>query len=82
MSYKNDFKAFSIDNNANVVSQGIYEEEQSLKTGFPPDNVPTHVLNKTLRQSSIISSVLADFISTQSGEDVLDDGDIANLRFA
>ncbi|CAQ83750.1 MULTISPECIES: tail fiber protein [Photorhabdus] len=79
MSTKNDFKAFSIGNNANVVSQGRYEEEQSLKTGFPPDNVTTHVLNKVLRQSSTISSVLADFIATQSGEDVLDDGDIAKL---
>ncbi|WP_235592734.1 phage tail protein [Photorhabdus laumondii] len=39
----------------------------------------THVLNKVLRQSSTISSVVANFIATQSGEDVLDDGDIAKL---
>ncbi|MBS9423832.1 phage tail protein [Photorhabdus caribbeanensis] len=79
MSQRNDFKAFSISDNANVVSQEKYEESQNLKTGFPPENVSTHVLNKVLRQSSTISSVVANFIATQSGEDVLDDGDIAKL---
>ncbi|QXF33611.1 hypothetical protein CE143_10915 [Photorhabdus luminescens] len=79
MSAKNDFKAFSISNNANVISQERYEQDQSLKTGFPPENIATHLLNKVLRQSSSISSVIADFIATQSGNDVLDDGDIAKL---
>ncbi|KER01708.1 tail fiber protein [Photorhabdus temperata] len=79
MSHKNNFKAFSTSNNANVVSQERYEESQSLQTGFSQDNVPTHLLNKTLRQSSTISSVVADFIATQSGDDVLDDGNIAKL---
>ncbi|ERT10883.1 tail fiber protein [Photorhabdus temperata] len=79
MSQKNDFKAFSISNNANVVSQRLYEESKDLLTGFPPNDVPTHLLNKALRQSSTISSVLADFIAEQSGEDVLDDGNVAKL---
>ncbi len=79
MSHKNYFKAFSISDNANVVSQEGYEESKVLMTGFPPDNVPTHLLNKVLRQSSTISSVIADFIATQSGDDILDDGDIAKL---
>ncbi len=79
MSHKNDFKAFSISDNANVVSQEGYEESKDLLTGFAPHDVPTHMLNKVLRQSSTISSVIADFIATQSGDDVLDDGDIAKL---
>ncbi|MCC8464275.1 tail fiber protein [Photorhabdus bodei] len=79
MSSKNDFKAFSISNNANVISQEKYEQNQSLQTGFSPDNVPTHLLNKVLRQSSTISSVVADFIATRSGNDVLDDGNVAKL---
>ncbi|MEK9495377.1 phage tail protein [Photorhabdus sp. P32] len=79
MSQKNDFKAFSISNNANVVSQEGYEESRSLKTGFPPDDITVHLLNKVLRQSSTITSVLANFIATYSGNDVLDDGDIAKL---
>ncbi|EYU15090.1 phage tail protein [Photorhabdus aegyptia] len=79
MSYKNDFKAFSISDNANVVSQEKYEVNQSLQIGFSPDNVPTHLLNKVLRQASTVSSVVADFIAAQSGNDVLDDGNIAKL---
>ncbi len=64
MNPKNDFKAFSIGNNANVVSQERYAENQSLHTGFPPKNIANHVLNKVLRQSSTIASVVADFSST------------------
>ncbi|KOY61021.1 phage tail protein [Photorhabdus heterorhabditis] len=79
MSAKNNFKAFSISNDANVVSQDKYEKDQSLQTGFPPDNIPINLLNKVLRQSSTISSVIANFIATQSGDNVLDDGDIAKL---
>ncbi|MCT8344415.1 tail fiber assembly protein [Photorhabdus kleinii] len=79
MSAKNDFKAFSISDNANVVSQVKYEENQSLQIGFPPDNIPVNLLNKVLRQSSTISSVVANFIATQSGNDILDDGNIAKL---
>ncbi|MGV7960968.1 tail fiber protein [Photorhabdus tasmaniensis] len=79
MSHKNDFKAFSINDNANVVSQGKYEESERLSTGFPPNDVPTHLLNKVLRQASTISSVVADFIATRSGNDVLDDGNIVKL---
>ncbi|NHB91171.1 tail fiber protein [Photorhabdus cinerea] len=79
MSQENDFKAFSIKNGANVVSQDRYEASLDLQTGFPPNDVPTHLLNKVLRQSSTIASVVANFIATQSGDDVLDDGDIAKL---
>ncbi|MBS9426796.1 phage tail protein [Photorhabdus akhurstii] len=79
MNQKNDFKAFSISDDANVVSQEKYEESQNLQTGFPPENVSTHVLNKVLRQSSIISSVVANFIAERSGAEVLDNGDIAKL---
>ncbi|PQQ27901.1 phage tail protein [Photorhabdus hindustanensis] len=81
MNLKNDFKAFSIGNNANVPSQGDYEKNTSLQTGIPEGEITNHIhfLNKVLRQSSIIASVVADFIKTQSGENVLDDGDIAKL---
>ncbi len=79
MSPKNDFKAFSTSNNANVASQEIYEKSPNLQTGFPPENITSHILNKTLRQSSTIASVVADFIATESGSDVLDDGNIAKL---
>ncbi|WP_445497117.1 phage tail protein [Photorhabdus sp. SF281] len=79
MNPKNDFKAFSIRDGANVVAQNLYENSSELQTGFPPIGLTTHVLNKALRQSSTISSVVADFISIESGSDVLDDGNIAKL---
>ncbi|CAQ83741.1 MULTISPECIES: hypothetical protein [Photorhabdus] len=80
MSVKNDFKAFSIKNGANVVDQNLYESSPELQTGLAPNSsIHVHLLNKTLRQSSTISSVLADFIAEQSGEDVLDDGNVAKL---
>ncbi|WP_324251621.1 phage tail protein [Photorhabdus bodei] len=61
------------------MSQERYEEDKSLQEGFPADKISTHVLNKALRQSSIIASVIADFIATQSGDNVLDDGDLVKL---
>ncbi|WP_262500056.1 tail fiber protein [Photorhabdus heterorhabditis] len=75
MNQKNDFKAFAISNNANVLAQEKCEKDPSLQEGILPGEIPNHLLNKVLRQSSTISSVVADFIATQSGEDVLDDGD-------
>ncbi|NHB93206.1 phage tail protein [Photorhabdus cinerea] len=79
MSQKNDFKAFSISENANIVNQEIYEKDQNLQTGFPTGNITAELLNKALRQSSTISTVVANFIATQSGDDVLDNGDIDKL---
>ncbi|ETS31350.1 Phage tail fiber [Photorhabdus khanii NC19] len=79
MSNKNEFKAFSASQDANVVSQREYEESRDLNTGIPPNIISIGLLNKVLRQSSIISSVVADFISTQCSDDVLDDGDIVKL---
>ncbi|TDB54010.1 tail fiber protein [Photorhabdus luminescens] len=79
MNHKNDFKAFSISDNANIVSQEKYEGNEGLLTGFPPNTISIDLLNKVLRQSSIISSVVADFIATQSNDNILDDGDIIKL---
>ncbi|OCA55992.1 phage tail protein [Photorhabdus namnaonensis] len=79
MSQKNDFKAFSISENANIMTQETYEKEQKLQTGFPAGDITAELLNKALRQSSTISTAVANFIATQSGEDVLDNGDIDKL---
>ncbi|CAQ83737.1 MULTISPECIES: tail fiber protein [Photorhabdus] len=80
MSSKNDFKAFSIKNGANVPSQYDYESRSELQNGFDAGKQPDiHVLNKVLRQSSAISSAVANFIAIQTGDDVLDDGDITKL---
>ncbi|MEK9495283.1 hypothetical protein V2H77_02190 [Photorhabdus sp. P32] len=80
MSAKNDFKAFAISKNANVLSQQGYEAYPELLVGFPDNQyIPNHILNKILRQTSTISSAVADFIATESGSDVLDDGDVSKI---
>ncbi|WP_118987554.1 phage tail protein [Photorhabdus sp. CRCIA-P01] len=79
MSPKHDFKDFFISNNANVVSQEKYEVSPDLQTEFPQNDIPSHLLNKVFHQSSTISAVVANFIAEQSGEDVLDNGDITKL---
>ncbi|WP_323834634.1 phage tail protein [Photorhabdus africana] len=77
---KNDFKAFAIDSNANVPSQQDYEIDPNLSRGFPDKQyIDNYMLNKIFRQTSTITSVVADFIATQSGEDVLDDGNVTKL---
>lgn len=77
---KNDFKAFAIGNNANVVSQEEYEELTALVGGFSSGVALSPQLNKVWRQSSVISTVLAEFVASQSGDDVLDNGDLALLK--
>ncbi|MER2473648.1 hypothetical protein ABR965_15080 [Photorhabdus laumondii] len=80
MSAKNDFKAFAISDKANVPSQQEYEAYARLPVGFEDGQyIPNHMLNKALRQASTISSVVADFIATESNSDVLDDGNVAKL---
>ncbi|OCQ52665.1 hypothetical protein Ppb6_02008 [Photorhabdus australis subsp. thailandensis] len=80
MSIKNDFKAFAIKIGANVVDQNIYENSPELQDGFYElRRSDLHVLNKALRQSSTISSVVANFIATESGSDVLDDGNVTKI---
>ncbi|MCA6221906.1 gp53-like domain-containing protein [Photorhabdus antumapuensis] len=80
MSAKNDFKAFAISSNANVPSQQSYETYPNLLVGFLDNQyIPNHILNKILRQASTISSAVADFIATESGTDVLDDGNVTKI---
>ncbi|NHB61196.1 gp53-like domain-containing protein [Photorhabdus sp. RW14-46] len=79
MSAKNDFKAFAIVSNSNVIDQQRYEGSTELKNGFSPFSMDPHILNKALRQASTISSAIADFIATESGTDVLDDGNVTKI---
>ncbi|CDL86821.1 gp53-like domain-containing protein [Xenorhabdus cabanillasii] len=79
MSNQNDFKAFAIGGNANVVSQEDYQNNSNLDIGLPPNKLEIDLLNKILRQTSTMSSVMANFMSTQCEQNVLDDGDVSGL---
>ncbi|WP_345828584.1 hypothetical protein AAGR22_16515 [Erwinia sp. HDF1-3R] len=76
----NDFKSFSTGENANVLSQSDYESLDALSNGFQTGIARSEQLNKVWRQSSVIASVLAQFIADKSGEDVLDNGDEKMLQ--
>ncbi len=75
----NDFKPFAIGSGANVTEQPDYEALTALAEGFMSGKASSEQVNKVLRQATVMSSVLAQFISDQLSADVLDNGDTATL---
>lgn len=80
MPVVNNFKSFAGGVGANVLTQPQYEALATLlATGFTSGVAPSVQLNKVWRQSSIMASVLAQFIADVSGQDSIDDGTTATL---
>lgn len=75
----NDFKAFATGNGANVISQADYLALAALVSGFSSGKASSAQINKALRQSTVMASVLAQFISDSAGVDVLDNGNTAQI---
>lgn len=75
----NEIKPFATGANANVTPQGEWENLPALLTGFSSGKASSAQVNKAIRQASFVAATLAQFITDQSGEDVLDDGDQAGL---
>lgn len=75
----NNFKPFAIGSSANVTSQADYEALAALAAGFSSGKASSAQINKALRQGTVISSVLAQFISDTINVDVLDDGATATI---
>ncbi|SQC91539.1 Uncharacterised protein [Cedecea neteri] len=50
---------------------------RAVKRFLPAVKASSAQVNKALRQTSFIAAALAQFVSDKSGQDVLDDGDIA-----
>ncbi|EOW5466662.1 hypothetical protein ACOXPP_003797 [Escherichia coli O141,141ab,141ac:H43] len=73
----NNFKAFALDPNANVMSQADWEALPTLLSGFTSGKASSAQVNKALRQATVMGSVLAQYIVDSSGADVLDDGNTA-----
>ncbi|WP_454734229.1 hypothetical protein [Cupriavidus pauculus] len=82
----NDFLVFGGGAGANVIKQVTYSGLAARTAGFSSGVAQSAQLNKVWRQSSIMSAVLAQFISDRTGLDVLDDGTtatiLANLKAA
>lgn len=68
---------------ANVESQAAYVADLApggaLQNGFQSGVAPSAKWNKTLRQSSMVSAAVANFIANALSINVLDDGNIATL---
>ncbi|AIR67653.1 tail fiber protein [Cedecea neteri] len=73
----NQFKPFATRPDANVTPQNEWENLPALLSGFTGGKASSAQVNKALRQTSFIAAALAQFVSDKSGQDVLDDGDIA-----
>ncbi|MBP1132607.1 hypothetical protein JOE25_004213 [Serratia sp. PL17] len=77
---KNEFKPFAIGEYANVLTQEEYEALPAVGAGFNSGIAKSEQLNKVWRQSTVMAAVLAGFIAEQSGDDVLDDGNLAKIK--
>lgn len=75
----NNFKPFGIGAGANVTSQADYEALAALLSGFQSGKASSAQINKAIRQATVMSYVLAQFIANSSGNDVLDNGDTATI---
>lgn len=76
----NDFKPFATGEFANVLSQPEYENLEALGAGFQSGIARSEELNKVWRQASTIASVVASFMVSKSGNDVLDNGNLDALQ--
>lgn len=69
----NDYKPVAIAAGAVILSQAAYEAFlASNPNGWPDGIVPADRINKTMRQASVMSSALAQFVSDALAADVLD----------
>lgn len=78
-----DFLPIANGGGANVESQAQYVIDLagggSLATGYIAGLAKSNQMNKTFRQSSMISAAVANYISQALSIDVLDDGNLATL---
>lgn len=78
MANKNDFKAFALAPNANVLSQASWEALPALLAGFSSGKASSAQVNKAIRQATTIAALVGQFIAN-SGLDALDNADVNGL---
>ncbi|MGT2567080.1 gp53-like domain-containing protein [Enterobacter kobei] len=74
----NNFKAFALDPNANVMSQADWEALPALLSGFTAGKASSAQVNKAIRQATTIGALIGQFIAN-SGVDALDNADVNGL---
>lgn len=76
----NDFITFATDPGANVDSQAVFLT-RSNNTGFGAGSVATSSwVNKAIRQASLITHMITQFIVDKTGQNAVDDGTTATLE--
>ncbi|GLQ96488.1 tail fiber domain-containing protein [Dyella mobilis] len=80
MALENDFLVFAGSSSANVLTQSAYASSSTLAGGFVSGVASSQATNKTLRQASIISAMIAQFICDNSGQPAIDNGTISTLE--
>ena len=80
MPATNDFLPIATGGGAYVETQATFAADTAVQAnGFPAGILTKEKLNKVVRQSSIMASVLAQFIAQQTGSNSVDDGTTATL---
>jgi hypothetical protein len=79
MANEIDFLPFATGGSANVESQATFAADPTTTNGFASGLAQSAKLNKVWRQSSFISAAVANFISNQLGESVLDNGNLTTI---
>ncbi|WP_250188154.1 gp53-like domain-containing protein [Escherichia coli] len=74
----NNFKAFALDPNANVMPQADWEALPALLSGFTAGKASSAQVNKAIRQATTIAALVGQFIAN-SGVDALDNADVNGL---
>lgn len=76
----NDFLPFcETDTGSNLLSQSDYSADSQRSIGNQPGIARATLVNKVLRQSTFITSQIAQFIADKAGVNVLDDADTTKL---
>ncbi len=75
-----DFLPFATNVGANVEGQSSYVIEPIRLTGHQAGVAKSAVINKSLRQHSMMTAALANLLSEALDVDVLDDGDVIALK--
>jgi hypothetical protein len=79
MTIENDFLAFATSVDANVLDQTDYAASSFVQNGFSAGIAPSNQLNKVWRQSSFVAAAIAQYIVNQTGDNVLDDGNLTEF---
>lgn len=76
----NQFLPFGTGAGANVLAPAAYAALAARASGFSAGTAKSQELNSVWRQASFGVAALAQFIADQSGDDVLDDGNLNNFK--